>query len=64
MDQLLEKYQRLKAKYNKLKLKHKGVLKNYDSDIKHIMFLESEIEDINSNTIQQITNNNKRFNNN
>jgi hypothetical protein len=60
----LEKYQRLKLNYQKLKNKHKAVLKNYDSDIKHIMDLEAEILDINTKTMQDIIENNKRFNNN
>lgn len=60
----LEKYKRLKAKYKKLQEDYADIWNRLESDGKHIMDLESEILDINTRTIQGITNNNKRFNNN
>ena len=62
--QTLEDYQKLKLKYEKLKKSYKYIQNNLKECCDHSMSLESEILDINTKTMQQITNNNKRFNNN
>lgn len=64
MDETLEKYEKLQKKYEKLKDKFKYVQKWLKSDGRHIMELEAEILDINTKTMQDIIENNKRFNNN
>jgi hypothetical protein len=51
-----EKYQKLKAKYKKLKSDYKYIRKNLKMECEHTTQLESEILDINTNTIE---NNNK-----
>ena len=64
MDEMLKDYQKLKAKYEKLKANYKYIRKNLESECRDNMQLEAEILDINTKTIQEITINNKRFNNN
>ena len=60
----IEKYQRLKTKYQKLQQDYEDIRKHLEWECNHTIALEAEILDINTNTIQEITNNNKRFNNN
>ena len=64
MNKAIEDYQELKAKYEKLQKDYKDIRKHLMSECKHTIQLEAEILDINTNTIQEITINNKRFNNN
>jgi len=58
----LEKYQRLKAEFKKLKEDYKYIRKNLERECKDNMQLEAEILDINTNTMNNIIENNKRFN--
>lgn len=64
MDKTIEDYKKLKAKYEKLKSSYKYLQKNLERECKDNMQLEAEILDINTNTMQDIIENNKRFNNN
>ena len=64
MDETLEEYQKLKAKYEKLKKNYKYLQKNLEECCNHSMDIESELLDINTKTMQDIIENNKRFNNN
>jgi septal ring factor EnvC (AmiA/AmiB activator) len=58
----LQKYQRLKAEFKKLKEDYKYIRKNLERECKDNMQLEAEILDINTNTMNNIVENNKRFN--
>lgn len=60
----LEKYQRLKAKYKKLKESYKYIRTNLERECKDNMQLEAEILDINTKTMNDIIENNKKFNKN
>lgn len=64
MDATIEDYQKLKAKYEKLKANYKYIRKNLESECRDNMQLEAEILDINTKTMNDIIENNKRFNNN
>lgn len=58
----LEKYQRLKAEFKKLKEDYKSIRKNLESECNHTTMLEAEILDINTKTMKDIIENNRRFN--
>ncbi len=64
MDETIEDYQKLKEKYDQLQKDYEDIRKHLMWECKHTIDLEAEILDINTNTIQEITINNKRFNNN
>ena len=58
----LEKYQRLKAKYEKLQQDYEDIRKHLDWECNHTTDLEAEILDVNTSTMNNIIDNNKRFN--
>lgn len=60
----LEKYKKLQAKYEKLKISYKYILKNLERECNDNRDLERELLDINTKTMQDIINNNIRFNKN
>jgi hypothetical protein len=64
MDGTIENYQDLKAKYEKLQKDYKDIRKHLMSECKHTTQLEAEILDINTSTMNNIIENNKRFSNN
>ena len=58
----IEKYQRLKTKYQKLQQDYEDIRKHLEWECNHTTALEAEILDINTNTMSNIIENNKRFN--
>ena len=58
----LEKYQRLKTKYQKLQQDYENIRKHLEWEGNHTTDLEAEILDINTSTMNNIIDNNKRFN--
>jgi hypothetical protein len=62
--EIAEKYDLLKEKYKALKNRHKVLLRHLEVESETIMLHEAEILDINTKTMNDIIENNKRFNKN
>jgi len=64
MELTVKDYQRLKAKYKKLKYDYKYIRRYLEREVHENMNLENEIFNINTNTMNQIIQNNLQFNKN
>lgn len=64
MELTVKDYQRLKMKYEKLKSDYKYIRKYLEREVHENINLENEIFNINTNTMNQIIQNNLQFNKN